>query len=56
MGFALTITLAENLIQYANIIASIFYPVLLGFFLVAFFFKHVRGTAVFWGAPSRRRP
>jgi SSS family solute:Na+ symporter len=50
IGFALTITLAENLIQYANIIASIFYPVLLGFFLVAFFLKHVRGTAVFWGA------
>jgi len=24
--------------------------VLLGFFLVAFFLRHVRGTAVFWGA------
>ncbi len=50
IGFALSINLAENLIQYANIIASIFYPVLLGFFLVAFFCKSVRGTAVFWGA------
>lgn len=50
IGFALTITLAENLIQFANMIASIFYPVLLGFFVVAFFCKHVRGTAVFWGA------
>ena len=50
IGFALSITLAENLIQFANIIASIFYPVLLGLFLVAFFLKQVRGTAVFWGA------
>ena len=50
IGFALSINLAENLIQFANIIASIFYPVLLGFFIVAFFFKSVRGTAVFWGA------
>jgi Na+/proline symporter len=50
IGFALSIHLAENLIQFANIIASIFYPVLLGFFLVAFFCKSVRGTAVFWGA------
>jgi len=50
IGFALSITLAENLIQFANIIASIFYPVLLGFFIVAFFCKSVRGTAVFWGA------
>ncbi|HEX7632073.1 MAG TPA: sodium:solute symporter [Lacunisphaera sp.] len=50
IGFALSITLAENLIQFANIIASIFYPVLLGLFLVAFFLKRVGGTAVFWGA------
>ena len=50
IGFALSINLAENLIQFANIIASIFYPVLLGFFIVAFFFKSVHGTAVFWGA------
>lgn len=50
IGFALSINLAENLIQFANIIASIFYPVLLGFFIVAFFCQSVRGTAVFWGA------
>lgn len=50
IGFALSITLAENLIQFANIIASIFYPVLLGLFFVAFFLKKVGGTAVFWGA------
>jgi solute:Na+ symporter, SSS family len=50
IGFALTVNLAENLIQYANMIASIFYPVLLGLFLVAFFQKRVGGTAVFCGA------
>lgn len=50
IAFALTINLAENLIQYANIVASIFYPVLLGLFLVAFFQKQVRGTAVFCAA------
>jgi Na+/proline symporter len=50
IGFALTVNLAENLIQYANMIASIFYPVLLGLFLVAFFQKRVGGTAVFVGA------
>jgi Na+/proline symporter len=50
IGFALTVNLAENLIQYANMIASIFYPALLGLFLVAFFQKRVGGTAVFFGA------
>ena len=50
IGFALTVNLAENLVQYANMIASIFYPVLLGLFLVAFFQKRVGGTAVFVGA------
>jgi solute:Na+ symporter, SSS family len=50
IAFALSVTLAENLIQWSNIIGSIFYGVMLGIFLVAFFFKRVGGTAVFWGA------
>lgn len=50
ISFAMSVTLAENLIQFANIVASIFYGVVLGLFLVAFFVKWVRGTAVFWGA------
>jgi Na+/proline symporter len=50
IGFALSVTLAENLIQFANIVASIFYPVVLGLFLVAFFLKKIGGTAVFCGA------
>jgi SSS family solute:Na+ symporter len=50
VGFALFASLAENLIQAVNIVASIFYGVVLGLFLVAFFLRRVRGTAVFWAA------
>ncbi|RTL42557.1 MAG: sodium:solute symporter [Candidatus Melainabacteria bacterium] len=48
--FALYAHLAENLIQAVNILGSIFYGVLLGLFVVAFFIRRVEGTAVFWGA------
>ena len=48
--FALYASFEENLIEAGNIIGSIFYPIVLGLFMVAFFAKHVRGTAVFWGA------
>ena len=50
MAFALTAHLSENLIQAVNIVGSIFYGVVLGLFAVAFFFKRVGGTAVFWAA------
>ena len=50
IGFALFAHLAENLIQATNIIGSIFYGVVLGMFLVAFFLKRIGGTAVFWAA------
>ncbi len=49
IGFALFVSFAENLIEALNIVASIFYPALLGVFVVAFFFKRVQGTAAFWG-------
>jgi len=42
--------LSENLIQAVNILGSVFYGVVLGIFLVAFFLKRVGGTAVFWSA------
>jgi len=42
--------LAENLIQLVNIIGSIFYGNVLGIFLLAFFFKFVKGNAVFRAA------
>jgi uncharacterized sodium:solute symporter family permease YidK len=50
IAFALFVSFEENLVEAINIIASIFYGVTLGIFLVAFFLKHVRGTAVFWAA------
>lgn len=42
--------LADNLIQLVNIIGSIFYGNVLGIFLLAFFFKYVKGNAVFIAA------
>ncbi|WP_053992884.1 sodium:solute symporter [Mangrovimonas sp. TPBH4] len=42
--------LADNLIQLVNIIGSIFYGNVLGIFLLAFFFKYVKGHAVFIAA------
>ncbi len=39
--------LGNSLIEVVNIIGSIFYGVILGVFLVAFFVKHVKGKAVF---------
>ncbi len=50
IGFALFASFAENLIEALNIIASIFYPIVLGLFVVAFFCRRVGGTAVFIGA------
>jgi Na+/proline symporter len=50
IGFALFVSSAENLIEGLNIVASIFYPALLGVFVVAFFLKWVGGTAVFLAA------
>ena len=50
VAFALFAGFSENLIEAINLIGSIFYGVVLGIFLVAFFLKHVGGTAVFWAA------
>lgn len=43
-------SLFDNLIQLVNIIGSIFYGNVLGIFLLAFFFKFVKGNAVFVAA------
>ena len=40
--------LVENLIEAGNILGSVFYGSILGLFLVAFFVRHVRGSAVFF--------
>lgn len=50
IAFALYARLVENLIQAVNILGSIFYGVMLGLFVVAFLLRHVKGTAIFWGA------
>ena len=50
IAFALFAHMAENLIQAVNILGSIFYGVMLGLFIVGFFVKHIRGTAMFWAA------
>ncbi|HLZ53668.1 MAG TPA: sodium:solute symporter, partial [Verrucomicrobiae bacterium] len=50
IAFALFANLVENLIQAVNIVGSVFYPVVLALFLVAFFIKRVGGTAMFWSA------
>src|SRR5208337_4163032 len=41
IGFALYAHLVENLIQAVNILGSIFYGVMLGLFIVAFFIPYV---------------
>jgi SSS family solute:Na+ symporter len=50
MGFAMLATFAENLIQFVNIVGSLFYGTILGIFLTAFYLKKVKGTAVFIAA------
>jgi len=42
--------LFDNLIQLVNIIGSIFYGNILGIFLLAFFFKYIKGNSVFIAA------
>ena len=41
-------TLYENLIQFVNIIGSIFYGTILGIFLLAFYFKRIKSNAAFY--------
>lgn len=48
--FATLASLFENLIEAVNMIGSLFYGVILGIFAVAFFFRWIKGRAVFMGA------
>lgn len=50
IGFACYGTLFENLIQFVNIIGSVFYGTILGIFLVGFYIKYVKGNAIFIAA------
>jgi len=47
MSFAMLANFAENLIQFVNIVGSLFYGTI---FLVAFYLKEVKSNAVFWSA------
>jgi Na+/proline symporter len=42
--------LGQSLIEAVNVLGSLFYGVILGIFLVAFYIKQVSGTAIFWAA------
>jgi solute:Na+ symporter, SSS family len=50
MMFAMFATFAENLIQFVNIVGSLFYGTILGIFLTAFYVKRVKANAVFYAA------
>lgn len=50
MIFSMLASFAENLIQFVNIVGSLFYGTILGIFLTAFYIKRVHGAAVFWAA------
>jgi SSS family transporter len=50
IGFAWAARLFDNLIEMVNLLGSLFYGTILGVFLVAFFFKRIKSTAVFWAA------
>jgi SSS family solute:Na+ symporter len=50
MIFAALAGFSENLIQYVNIVGSLFYGTLLGIFLSAFYIRFIQGTAVFIAA------
>src|SRR5262249_35933539 len=45
-GFGKTL---GSLIEAVNVLGSLFYGSLLGVFVLAFFFRRVRGTGAFWG-------
>lgn len=46
-----TYNVGNSLIEAVNVLGSLFYGVILGVFLVAFFMKRIKnGLAVFWGA------
>ncbi|MBS1631185.1 MAG: sodium:solute symporter, partial [Bacteroidetes bacterium] len=46
-----TYNIGNSLIEAVNVLGSLFYGVILGVFVVAFFFKNIKnGSAVFWAA------
>lgn len=50
ISFAAFASLLDNLIEFVNILGSLFYGTILGVFLVAFYIKFIKGNAVFIAA------
>ena len=50
LAFAAVASLADNLIEFVNIIGSIFYGTILGIFLAAFYLQWIQARAVFIAA------
>lgn len=50
IAFAMYGSMFENLIQFVNLIGSLFYGTILGVFLCAFYLKYLHGSAVFIAA------
>jgi Na+/proline symporter len=50
IAVAMFATNMGSLIEAVNVLGSLFYGVILGIFLVAFFARRVKGDAVFWAA------
>ena len=48
--FAMYASLFENLIEFINILGSLFYGTILGVFLVAFYINYIQSNAVFIAA------
>jgi len=48
MMACLSLRMGSSLIESVNILGSLFYGPMLGIFLVGFFLKSIKGTAVFW--------
>ncbi|MGK7392385.1 MAG: sodium:solute symporter [Candidatus Cyclobacteriaceae bacterium M2_1C_046] len=50
IAFATFASLMDNLIEFVNILGSLFYGTILGVFLTAFYIKYIKGTPVFIAA------
>jgi len=50
VGFAEYASRLGSLVEAVNLLGSLFYGTILGIFLVAFYFKRVRGGSAFWAA------
>ena len=50
VGAQFATAIGNSLIEAVNILGSMFYGVILGVFLIAFYFKKINGSATFWSA------